>query len=131
MNKADGIIPQRGDIFWVNLPESQSVGREQNKRRPAVVMSMAPINDAHEICVVVPLTSQEHSADNIYHRIKVSPSEMVPESGTTGSPRESIALTEQIRCVSIERLDSRRVATLKPSAMGRIEAGIKYILRLA
>lgn len=56
--------------------------------------------------------------------------EKTPEPGTKGCPGDSLALTEQVRCISRARLDPKRIARVSPIALGAVEAGIKYVLGL-
>src|SRR5437879_8325635 len=101
--------PQRGDIFWANLPETESVGSEQYGRRPVLVVSANSINQALPIVIVVPLTSNM-AKKNRQFRIAIPESQKVQEPGTSGCPGESLALTEQVRMISKDRLDNHRVA---------------------
>jgi mRNA interferase MazF len=121
--------PQRGDIFWASFPGYQSVGSEQRGDRPVLVVSVDQINRAYPICQIVPLSERVHKANRLF-RILIPENEKIPEPGTAGCPGESVALTEQMRCVSRDRLKPQRVARAKPAAMAAVEAGIKYVLRL-
>src|SRR2546428_9875031 len=105
--------PQRGDIFWADLSSKESRGSEQHGRRPVVVVSVNSINSSIPISVIVPLSRKLHKANN-RHRILVRESEKVQEPGTGGCNEDSLALTEQIRCISRDRLDGTRVARLTP-----------------
>jgi mRNA interferase MazF len=121
--------PKRGDIFWADLPEYNSVGSEQHGRRPVLVLSTDAVNERLPICIIVPLSNQLQKV-NRHHRIKILESEKIQEAGTPGCPGESLALTEQIRCISQQRL-GQKVASVKPVAIAAIEAGIKFVLKLA
>ena len=125
MNTID--TPHRGDIFWADLPDHDSAGSEQKGRRPVVVISVDVVNSTLPICVVVPLTGKLDKP-NPLHRIRVHESSKIQESGTGGCKGDSLALTEQIRCISRSRLDAKRVARLTPVAIAAIEAGVKYVL---
>jgi mRNA interferase MazF len=49
-------VPQAGDIIWLDFdPQS---GREQAKRRPALVLTERSYNRASGLAVVCPLTSR-------------------------------------------------------------------------
>lgn len=123
-------IPQRGDIFWADLPGAESVGSEQRDRRPVLVVSASKLNDAlPRICVIVPLTTNLDKANRNF-RIRILESAKIPEQGTSGCPGDSVALTEQIRCISRDRLDENRIARAKPVAVAAVEAGIKFVLGL-
>lgn len=43
------------DVFWLNL--DPTIGRENNKTRPCVIVSPDIMNDALDTVIVVPLTS--------------------------------------------------------------------------
>jgi mRNA-degrading endonuclease toxin of MazEF toxin-antitoxin module len=122
--------PERGDIFWASFPTYQSTGSEQRGNRPVLVVSADKINQSGmPICVVVPLSTQVHKANRQF-RILIPENQKIPEPGTSGCPGDSVALTEQIRSISTDRLDAQRVAKVKPAATAAVEAGIKYVLRL-
>jgi len=94
-----------------------------------LVLSVDAVNRAIPVCVVVPLSHQLDKANRQF-RIRIVESGKINESGTKGSPGDSVALTEQIRCISRQRLDPKRVAYLKPVALAAVEAGVKYVLGL-
>ena len=48
-------VPDAGDIIWIDF--DPQAGREQSKRRPALVLTDARYNQASGLCVVCPLTS--------------------------------------------------------------------------
>lgn len=122
----------------MDFPQYESKGSEQEGKRPVVVLSVKPlhvlvmsvdsVNEALPICTVVPLSSVSTKANRQF-RILIPESQKVPEVGTRGCPGESVALTEQTRCVSIERfLDQKRVARLKTEAIAAVEAGVRFVL---
>ncbi|SHE25865.1 type II toxin-antitoxin system PemK/MazF family toxin [Actinomyces glycerinitolerans] len=83
-----------GDVVWIDL--SPVVGREQNGRRPAVVVSAADYNELVDTMLfVVPLTTVNRGWPN---HVRVF--------GPTGLSRDSWALTEQMRAVSRERVSA-------------------------
>lgn len=125
MNTTD--TPHRGDIFWAELPGEDGIGHEQYGRRPVVVLSVDIVNSNLPICVVVPLTSKLDKP-NPMHRIRVPESNKIQELATGGCKGDSLALTEQIRCIDRKRLDPKRVAKLTPVAIAAIEADVKYVL---
>jgi len=49
-------VPQAGDIVWLDFDPQR--GREQAKRRPALVLTDQSYNRASGLAVVCPLTSQ-------------------------------------------------------------------------
>lgn len=52
-------VPRAGDIVWLNF--SPQVGREQAKRRPALVLTDQTYNRVSGLAVVCPLTSRRKS----------------------------------------------------------------------
>ena len=132
-------IPSRGDIWWAKFPQLETVGSEQGKDRPIVVLSVGPlpvvvitadpINAAlPKICIVVPLSSIVEKANRQF-RILIPESQKITEPGTGGCPGDSVALTEQTRCISTERLcNQKRVGRLKTEAIASVEAGVRYVL---
>lgn len=122
-------IPQRGDIFWADLPLTESVGSEQYGKRPVLVVSADMINSRLPIVVIVPLTGSPKKKPGFF-RILIPEQEKTPEPGTKGCPGDSIALTEQIRTVSRSRLEAKRVGYVSNIAMAAVEAGIAYVLSM-
>jgi mRNA interferase MazF len=51
-----GYVPEAGDIAWVDF--HPQAGREQSKRRPALVLTDQAYNRATGLMVVCPLTSR-------------------------------------------------------------------------
>jgi mRNA interferase MazF len=52
----DRYIPDRGDLVWLNF--DPSTGREQQGRRPAIVLTLADYNRVSELAVMMPITSR-------------------------------------------------------------------------
>ncbi|MCY1707762.1 MULTISPECIES: type II toxin-antitoxin system PemK/MazF family toxin [Pannonibacter] len=52
----DAYCPERFDIIWISFDPQQ--GREQSKRRPALVLSPRRYNTLTRLCVLCPITSQ-------------------------------------------------------------------------
>jgi mRNA-degrading endonuclease toxin of MazEF toxin-antitoxin module len=120
----------RGDVFIVAIHESEIVGAEQAKTRRYVVVSSNRLNFSDKVVIGVPLSlsAAERGKTNA-HRILVPQSEIKEDTGTQGC-KESVALTEQVRVLAVERLGVPpiRVATLSPAIMAKIEVGLAYIL---
>jgi mRNA interferase MazF len=49
-------LPDRGHLVWINF--NPSAGREQQGRRPAIVLSPKNYNQASELAILVPVTSK-------------------------------------------------------------------------
>jgi len=127
-------IPRRGDIFWADLPSAESVGSEQYGRRPVLVLSADTINRSLPICIVVPLTSVlDKAKTNRQHRIIILERYKIADPSDPNyslCKGDSLALTEQIRCISRNRLGDRRVASVEPIGVNAVEAGVRYVLGL-
>lgn len=105
-----------GQVHWVR-PDA-TIGREQTGRRPAVVVSGTGFNDAVNTLVwVVPVTTRDRGWDN-----------HVPLTGPTGLPRESLAMTEQLRTVSRDRLDGL-IGAIDDTTLTSIRRWIRDFLR--
>jgi mRNA-degrading endonuclease toxin of MazEF toxin-antitoxin module len=94
-----------------------------------LVVSATILNQAIPTCVVVPLSRNVGKANRNF-RIRITDTAIIREPGTTADLGESLALTEQIRCISRDRLDPKRSARVKPVAMAAVEAGIRFVLRM-
>jgi mRNA interferase MazF len=92
---------RRGDIHAVDLDPAR--GSEANKRRPAVIVSNDAANATagrlgRGIITVVPVTS---NIERVY------PFQVLLPASATGLGRDAKAQAEQIRSISVERLDVR------------------------
>lgn len=121
--------PQRGDIYWLEIKKEQTLGSEQYGYRPWLVVSANSIHGL-PVVVAVPLTSELHKIEGARQfRILIPEKEKIQEPGhTKGCPGESLALTEQVRVLSAERLPPQRAARLTERALGAVEAGIAFVL---
>jgi mRNA-degrading endonuclease toxin of MazEF toxin-antitoxin module len=126
---SDLITPQRGDIFWADFPRIETIGSEQEGPRPVLVISTDLINDAlrDDGCVVVPLTKQIHKANRNF-RIKILEAHRVAEPNARVIRGDSVALTEQTRFISRERMGEKRLAKVTPLALGAVESGVRFVL---
>ena len=83
--------PSPGQLVWVAL--DPTMGREQNGRRPAVVISSrGHLSVADTLAVIVPVTSVDRGWSN-----------HIPLRGTA-LDRPSWAMTEQIRTIPRQRI---------------------------
>jgi mRNA interferase MazF len=48
-------VPEAGDVIWIDF--DPQAGREQRKRRPALVLTDSKYNRASGLCIVCPITS--------------------------------------------------------------------------
>jgi len=111
------IRPTRGEIWYVNL--DPTVGREQAKKRPCLVISNTSFNKSLAyLTIIVPLTSK--NKNNPFH-VPVHP----PEGGLVTT---SFILCEQIRTVSIERFSGQPLGSIYTKTMQIVEYTLKTIL---
>jgi mRNA interferase MazF len=109
----------RGEVWLVAL--DPTVGSEQAKTRPCVVMQRDVANRLSRTTVVVPLTDATKHAPSI-----VSP---LCRKGDGGLKKDSVALCAQIRAVDRLRLRSR-MGALGVDAMRALCEGVRVILDL-
>lgn len=83
--------PLQFDIYWVDLNPTK--GSEIKKTRPCIIVSPNEMNKVLKTAIVVPLTS---TVINWPFRLSIA---------STG--KKSSAACDQIRTVSLERLDKR------------------------
>ncbi|MFD6392959.1 type II toxin-antitoxin system PemK/MazF family toxin [Nocardia sp. NPDC060259] len=88
------ISPSRpGDVVWTELSPTQ--GREQNGRRPAVVISTADyLRTVRGLVIVVPVTTTDRGWP---HHVPLRGDEL-------GLKETSFAMTEQPRTISTSRI---------------------------
>ena len=108
-------------IFWADLDPSK--GSEQAGHRPVLVVSAEEVNQELPIVSVVSLTSVKMGR-------KVYPTETFLEASVTGLPKDSIAMSHQIRAISKERLGERCGSIEDEAARERIKAATKTYLDL-
>lgn len=109
--------PKRGEIWFVNL--DPTVGREQAKKRPCLILSSNDFNNAgSDLCIAVPLTTRDRK--NPLH-IKIMP----PEGGVMAT---SFALCEQIRAISHKRLSNHPIGRVNQSTLEALEFTLKVLL---
>jgi len=86
------VKPQRGEVWWVRL--DPALGSEIDKTRPCVILSGDIFNRLRRTVVVIPLSSSPQA----------SPPLLVP---VRCDGRDAVAVTDQIRAVTKQRLDRR------------------------
>lgn len=104
---------RRGEIYLCDFGEP--VGHESSFRRPALVVSAAPLN-RHEMPIVIPITSKQHNypshveLDGILDR------------------------TSYLQCELITVVDGRRLihrlGTINPATMSLVETILRRLLVL-
>ena len=118
---------QQGDIYRVNIPQSQTVGSEQWKRRPYVIVSRTAVNRLGHNVVGVPMSTKVHKASQ--HRILLPVTEIIRDVGYPDPFQNSVALTDQIRVLDIARLEVR-MGRLSDSAIISVGVGLSFLFNL-
>lgn len=103
---------QRGDVFLVNL--DPVVGSEVGKTRPAIVLQNEMANRTSPTVTVVPLSTRVE---------RVFPFQVLIPAGEGGLTRDSKALCEQIRTLSIKRL-LQHLGSLPPERLDEIRTAL-------
>lgn len=111
---------RRGEVYDAFL--DPTVGAEQAGRRPVVIMSRDSINAVHSVVIAVPCTTFRTGR-------RVYPSQAVLRAGEGGLTVDSVALCEQVRTLSKNRLKGRR-GSLSLQALGTIEQALRIALDL-
>jgi mRNA interferase MazF len=106
-------IPNRGDLIWINL--DPTLGSEQKKRRPALVLSPAPYNSKTPLCLIVPVTSKIKG-----YAWEVS----LPQELTT----QGVILSDQVRSVSWRARQVVYIETVPSAIVAAVQAKIKNLL---
>lgn len=109
-------VPRIGEVWDVIFDPVQ--GHEQGGRRPALVISIDQFNRARNgLCIVVPITRTNRG---IRAQLPVEP----PEGGLS-SP--SVIMCDQVRSVSIARLQKRR-GLVRKSTLERVQETVGLLI---
>lgn len=90
--------PRRGEVWWVDF--DPSVGSEQRKVRPAVVVGVDGLGIL-PLRIVVPITTRRNLSTSHPWWVDLEPS---PENGLSNP---SVADALQVKSLSLERFDRR------------------------
>jgi mRNA interferase MazF len=108
------VEPRRGEIWWVRL--DPTLGSEIAKTRPCVIFSGNVFNRLRRTVVVIPLSTSPQPG----------PPLLVP---VRCDGRVVVAVTDQIRAISKQRLD-RRLGELSYEDLDAVEQGVREVLEL-
>jgi mRNA interferase MazF len=106
--------PKRGEVWWVRL--DPTLGSEINKTRPCLILTTNVLNERRRTVVVIPLSSSPHA----------NPPLMV---ALDCAGRAAVAVVDQIRAVSKDRLD-KLITTLSPVELTAVEEALRNVLEL-
>lgn len=112
---------RRGDVYVAQL--DPTVGSELAKARPVVIVSRDAINASSPVVIVVPVTSRSNKA-------RLYPSHVELKSGEGGLKVDSVALCEQVRAISTERLNGTPIGQLPRPKIAQINASLRIALDL-
>jgi mRNA interferase MazF len=114
-------VVNKWEIYFCNLNPVQ--GSEQQGKRPVIVVSNDIVNHILPVSTVLPLSSVK-AGDKIY------PTEVFLPAKISGLPRDSVAMCQQIRTVSHDRLENL-VSTLNDiSLQDEIKEALRQYLEL-
>lgn len=110
----------RGDVYYAELENPR--GSEQAGPRPVIVVSRDAINKSSPVVIIVPVTSR-------INKNKLYPSHVEIRAGEGGLTADSVALCEQVRAISVERLKNI-IGHLTAPRMSQVNASLKIALDL-
>ncbi len=96
-SKADP-APNRGEVWWIRF--DPSVGSEQRKTRPAVVMNVAAVGKL-PLRIVVPITEWDPKWVTVPWLVHLK------ATARNGLTKDSAADCFQVKSVSLQRLESK------------------------
>lgn len=109
----------RGEIYMADLDRSR--GREQNGRRPVLVLSRQEVIDLPLVVTVVPGTTGTHLKRDFKWNVRVPASD-------SGLKFETVFLCFQIRALDPSRFEGSPVGSLSDEWMKNIEVATRYAL---
>lgn len=113
--------PSRGEVWLTRFGTGD--GHEQQGTRPALIISVDPLNHGPAgLVVVVPITSKTANSRLIPAHIPADP----PDGGLMVP---SVVLCDQVRAVSTDRLISCW-GVLDPATLARVEDVLRLLLGL-
>lgn len=107
------LTPKRGQVWLVNF--DPTVGHEIKKIRPALILQNDIANRHSPITIVAALTTSTGG--------KTYPTEVPVPKGEAGLTVDSLVLLNQVRSIDKQRL-VKRLGTLKPETMGRVDQAL-------
>ena len=106
---------RRGDIYWVDLPDSN--GREIKDIHPALVVSNDRQNNASPLIVIMPITSLK-AGDKVF-------SFQVPIT----LEKKSVILVDQIRTIDRDKFKDK-ISKIDNGLMEEVENKVHFVLAL-
>ena len=118
---------KRGEIYWVFIKQSAE-GSEQKKDRPYVIVSRDEVNLLGHNVVGVPLTTNLKKMGG--HRLQLPTAYMIPNPACKRPLKDSVALTDHIRVLDINRLEQPKMGDLTQTAIGGMEIALSFIFNI-
>lgn len=118
---------KKGDIVWGTLYTTSEDKNLQRGRRPLLILGNDKACEYSPILSVIPLSSKNRKQKSIPTHVLIKPTDTL--NGRL--KKTSVALTEQLRCISKDTLVSGRVDSLNQETMNEIEQNIKFQLGIA
>jgi mRNA interferase MazF len=106
-------IPKSGDIIWINF--DPQAGREESKRRPALVLSPKEYNAKTSLCILCPITSKQ----------KGYPFEVIMQTGS--SP--SVVLSDHVKSVDWQAREATFKAKVSPKILQEVLEKLSVLLQ--
>jgi len=116
---------RQGEIYWVKAKDLDIQGSEQKKERPYVIVSKTQINRLGKNVVGVPLTSKLRHA--CAHRIQIPLQHMIPNPTCPRKLQDSVALTDHLRVLDVNRLEQPKMGSLSDTAKGGLELALAIL----
>lgn len=119
---------KQGEIYWVSARDLDIAGSEQQKSRPYIIVSRTIINKLGKNVVGVPLSTKIHKASS--YRLLIPAAHMVKEASCTRTLSDSVALTDHIRVLDVDRLELPKMGSLSLTAVGGMELALSFLFDL-
>ena len=110
-----------GEIYWITI--SPKAGREQEGRRPCIVMSRRGINHGNPV-VVVPMTTNLKKANS--YNITIPAAEIIKDVTSRSQIVDSVALCGQVFAVDKRKLEDR-FGKLSHLAIVAVQLGLSFL----
>src|SRR5579864_196192 len=110
-----------GEVYWITIPSK--AGREQEGRRPCIVMSRRGVNHGNPV-VVVPMSTNQKKANS--YNIAIPASEIIKDVGSKSTVVDSVALCGQVFAVDKRKLEER-LGKLTHLATVSVQLGLSYL----
>jgi mRNA-degrading endonuclease toxin of MazEF toxin-antitoxin module len=111
----------QGDIYWITIVPKG--GREQEGRRPCIVMSRRAINIGNPV-VAVPMTTNLKKANS--YSITIPANEIVRDLNSASNIVDSVALCGQAFAVDKRKFEDR-LGKLSHLAVVAVQLGLSYL----